>query len=166
MDDWKSIDLCGAGDIERVCNVYEIYGHDRLPAGYFKIKVMETREGIYDAVANVALKGPDAWLISLAGILRDFDDPHCSSRFRTGRLLIPFAPGRAREALNRIEDARPTSPVGVVAEMAQVSEERIPVHLARGRVLEQARHGAVKRRERAHQQDGMERRALCAVGWA
>lgn len=68
MDDWKSVNLRGAGNIERICNVYEIYEHGRVPGGYFKIKVMETREGTYDAVANVALKGPDGASRGRAGM--------------------------------------------------------------------------------------------------
>jgi hypothetical protein len=59
MSDWKSTDLCGAGNIERVCNTYEIYEHGRVPGGYFKIKVMESQEGNYEAVANLRFKSPD-----------------------------------------------------------------------------------------------------------
>lgn len=66
MADWKLVDLCGAGDITRVCNVYELYEHTRLQ-GDFKIKVVEFRGGYYEAVANVGFKGPDGERFGHAG---------------------------------------------------------------------------------------------------
>lgn len=68
MDDWKRVDLRGAGSIERVCGVYEIYEHDKMPFGFFKIKVIEGREGSYHAVANVCFKGPDGAPYGQAGM--------------------------------------------------------------------------------------------------
>lgn len=68
MDDWKMVDLCGAGNIERVCGVYEIYEHNQMPFGFFKIKVMEDRNGNYVAVANVRLKAPDGSPEGQAGL--------------------------------------------------------------------------------------------------
>jgi hypothetical protein len=81
-----------------------------------------------------------------------------------GCLLIPFAPRCGDKALNRVKDARPTTPIGIVTEMAQIGEERIPLHLSRRRILEQARHLPMKRGQRTNQKDGMKRRAVRSLG--
>ena len=103
-------------------------------------------------------------MISLACFLRYLHQVPMKSRCGTGHLLIPLAPRRGGEALNRVKDARPAAPVGIVPEMAQVGEERIPLCLSRSSILEQARHCPMKRGQRANQQNGMQRRAVRSVG--
>jgi hypothetical protein len=51
---WKEIELKGAGSIARVCAVYEL-SDNRLPAGGFKIKVLE-RENDYIALPNIRFR--------------------------------------------------------------------------------------------------------------
>ena len=70
MSDWKSVALYGAADIERVCGMYEIAEHAKVPGGRFKIKVLESVDGDYVAVSNVSVKGPDGACAGRAGLGR------------------------------------------------------------------------------------------------
>ncbi len=68
MSSWKLVNLSGAAGIDRVCGVYEIAEHARIPGGRFKIKVLESVEGDYIAVTNVCLKAPDGTPDGRAGL--------------------------------------------------------------------------------------------------
>jgi hypothetical protein len=59
LADWKTIHLCGAGAIARVCGVYEITEIRRIPGGKFKIKVLERDRGDFAAFPNVSVKNSD-----------------------------------------------------------------------------------------------------------
>lgn len=59
MNDWRTIDLCGAANIERIVGVYQIGELTHVPGGQFKIKVIERPGGSYLAVPNMCVKSAD-----------------------------------------------------------------------------------------------------------
>ena len=64
---WKTVNLCGAVSISRVCGVYEIQQLTKIPGGKFKIKVLERAED-FVAYPNICLRGRDGtprWISGL-----------------------------------------------------------------------------------------------------
>jgi len=69
QSDWKTIELFGAGAIDRVCAIYEI-SDLRVPGTKFKVKVLERSIGDFIAVPNVYLRLADGTPDYISGIAK------------------------------------------------------------------------------------------------
>lgn len=56
MKDWKEIKVAGINKIDKVVAEFEVWATEKVPYGKFKIKILETTNGGYIGLPNLAVK--------------------------------------------------------------------------------------------------------------
>ncbi|MBE5951413.1 MAG: hypothetical protein E7260_07425 [Lachnospiraceae bacterium] len=56
MEEWKNIRINGIVEIERLVEEFEVWEHDKIPHGKFKVRVYETSKGRFIGRTNLMIR--------------------------------------------------------------------------------------------------------------